>query len=677
MVKLSYTKKGLAPLVANPVTFIEGLSIDDLVTLYQKLSFAYYNTSKPLVSDDIFDIVQVALKKRDPKHPVLKNVGAVVADGDKRKETLPVWMGSLDKVKNEPKVLEAFKVKYPGSYVVSDKLDGVSALYVVGADVGDGAGAGVGVGSLFTRGDGEVGQNISHLIPFINGLPAMVPKAPKGGLLVRGELIMTRAAFEEYGKGANARNTVSGLVNAKVPDLDLARNVSFVAYQLLKTEKNPSIGLAMLTKMNFQVVMHRVLGKDALTFDALSAALMDRRVESIFEIDGLVVAHDEPHAETAGKNPDSAFAFKHLLTADTAEVTVTKVVWSLSKDGLIKPVVEFEPVRLTGVTIRRATGFNAAYIRDGRIGPGARLLIKRSGDVIPYIMQVLTPVAEPSMPATYKYAWTGNKDIKVIGASAEMDVKQLKNFFEKLDIKGLRHATVQKLFDGGITTVRAFMELKQSALETIQGFANKWPLIAQAHADIKAASCLELMNASNAFGMGFGERKLKAIVAGIPSVLNAAANPPTVDELVAIDGIAPLTAGKFIEGLAAFRQFLKDSGLHCAAPLKKTQVARDRARSASPSPSPLPITSRSKSPANTVKSASLTGQVVVFTGFRNKEWSSRIEELGGKVGSSVTKSTTILVAKEIGGDKETAKFASARAKGIRVMDAAGFQKLLD
>ena len=551
-----------------------------------------------------------------------------------------------------------------------DKIKNISALHVVDGNDGNSSMAATPTPTtvkLYTRGDGQVGQNISHLIPFINGLPAV---APKGPLMVRGELIMTRAAFEAYGKGANARNTVSGLVNAKMPDLDVAKNVGFVAYANIG--KKPSTGLAQLAKMNFKVVTHKVLGKDALTFDGLSATLMDRRVQSLYEIDGLVVAHDAVHEEAIGKNPDSAFAFKHLLMADTAEVVVTKVVWSLSKDGLIKPVVEFAPVHLTGVTIRRATGFNAAYMRDGRIGPGARLLITRSGDVIPYIMQVLVPAEEASMPepSAYKYVWTGNKDIKVVGESAEIDVKQLENFFDKLEIKGLRRATVQKLFDGGVTTVRAFMELKQKDLEAIQGFANKWPLIAEAHADIRAAPCLKLMNASNAFGMGFGDRKLKAIATGIPSIMNPAAAPPTVDELVAIEGIAPLTAGKFIEGLAAFRQFLKDSGLHCATSKKVVNAARPRSAS--------PNGSRSKSPAKTTKAASLAlvGQVVVFTGFRNKEWSSRIEELGGEVGSSVTKSTTILVAKEIGGDKETGKLAAARAKGIMVMDAARFEKLI-
>ena len=665
---MQFTKKALAPLVANPISFIETLAEEDLVALYQRLSHAYYNTSKPLVSDDIFDIVQAALKKRHPKHPILKSVGASVADDDKRKIKLPVWMGSLDKVKNESKVLEAFKVKYPGSYVVSDKLDGVSALFVL-----NGGGGAKGGAALYTRGDGEVGQDISHLLPFINGIPAKMPSGA-GGLMVRGELIMTRAAFEAGGKGANARNTVSGLVNAKVPDLDVAKNVGFVAYENFglgakaRSKPSPSVGLGLLTKMNFNVVPHKVLGSDGLTLENLSATLMDRRAGSAYEIDGLVVAHDAAHDEAPGKNPDAAFAFKHLITADTAEVVVTEVVWSPSKDGLIKPVVEFDPVRLSGVTIRRATGFNAAFIRDGRIGPGARLLITRSGDVIPYIMQVLVPANEPSMPASYKYAWAGSKDIKLVGNSAEVDVKQLENFFDKLDVKGLRRATVQKLFDGGVKTVREFMDLKQEALEAVPGFANKWPLVAEAHAGIRAAPCLKLMNASNAFGMGFGERKLRAIATGIPSVLNAAADPPTVDEVVAIDGIAPLTAGKFIEGLAAFRQWLRDSGLHCAT--SKKVVNATRPRSASPNGS------RSKSPAKTTKAASLAGQVIVFTGFRNKEWSSRIEELGGEVGSSVTKSTTILVAKEIGGDKDTGKLAAARAKGIKVMDAAGFEKLI-
>ena len=638
-------------LIKDPEGFLNASSQDDVASIYQRLSDAYYNGSKPLVSDEIFDIVRAHIEKRYPKHPILKNVGSAVPDDDKRKATLPVWMGSLDKVKNDPKQLLTFKKKYGGFYTVSDKLDGISALFVVEGSER----------RLYTRGDGHVGQNISHLLPFINGVPKEISL---DALVVRGELIMSRTAFEKYGKGANARNTVSGLVNAKTPDLALAKSVGFVAYTLIDpVAEKPSAGLAMLKRLNFTVVPHKILNSDTLTFELLSEKLVERRSVSDYEIDGLVVQHDEVHKEPDGKNPDTAFAFKHLLTAATAEVVVDRIVWSLSKDGLIKPVVEFPAVRLSGVSIKKATGFNADFIKSGGIGPGAHLLITRSGDVIPYIMQVLKPAPSGTelLPTSdYKFTWQG-KDIKVTGSSSEQDFRTLENFFDKIEVKGMRGATVKKLFDSGINSVRLFMELDQAELEAVPGFANKWPLVQEAKDAIRSAPCIKLMQASNAFGMGFGERKLKAITKelGIKGLLKTS---PTVDELCAIEGIAPLTAGKFIEGLEAFKRFIKDSGLEvndCSKEVSKgTPKASPKAAKGSP-----------KSPPKSPKASSSTtfaNQVVVFTGFRNKDYAQKIEDLGGEVGASVTKKTTILVAKEL--DKGSGKLDAARAKGIRVID---------
>ena len=673
---LKFTKKALAPLASKPVAYLDALKEDDLVTLYQHLQYAYYNSSKPLVTDDIFDIVQEYIKKRLPKHPILKSVGAHIGDDDKRKETLPVYMGSLDKVKSEPKVLDAFKAKYAGSYVVSDKLDGNSALLVYGSD-SSGNSSGSGSIKLYTRGDGKVGQNISHLVPFINGIPATLPIASGSTCIVRGELIMTRDAFAKFGKGANARNTVAGLVNAKVPDLQIAKNTAFVAYTLIEPQKTPSAQMTAMTRMNFRVVPHQLISGADLSFERLSELLVERRTQSDYEIDGLVVAHDHIWPLVENKNPDTAFAFKHLVTLDTAEVVVTSVEWSLSKDGLIKPVVQFGAVRLTGVSIQRATGFNAEYIKVNKIGPGARLLITRSGDVIPYIMQTLAPAAsgEGSLPLEPAYVWSG-KDIKVVGPSDEQEMKQLENFFDKLDVKGIRGGTAKKIYeDAGITTAKAFLNMKETDVAKVPALKNKWALILEAKETIRAASCVKLMQASNAFGQGFGERKLKAITLAMPSVTSMTM-VPTVDELVTIDGVSTLTADKFIIGLAAFRLFLKDTGLTASCDSGKSKVVKGKSKVVKGANGSKGSSSSSSSSAATAAAIKQTfaGQVILFTGFRNATWEKQVEERGGSIGASVTKSTTLVVAKDASVD--TGKIKGARDKGIKVIDIIEFQTML-
>ena len=150
------------------------------------------------------------LEKKDPKNPILKEIGAV-APGEK--VDLPYWMGSLDKIREDEKVLNNWKTKYPGDVIISDKLDGNSALLVINKK-----GA-----KMYSRGDGFKGQDISHLISLIKGIPT----STKEEYAIRGELIISKENWSSHGKGANARNAVAGLMHSKVPDPELVKYVDF------------------------------------------------------------------------------------------------------------------------------------------------------------------------------------------------------------------------------------------------------------------------------------------------------------------------------------------------------------------------------------------------------------------------------------------------------------------
>ena len=137
-------------------TYNEG----ELVDLLEQANETYHNTAVPLISDDLYDALKNRLRQLNPKHPFLKKVGAAVR-GEKVK--LPYYLGSLDKIRDDSKHLVAFKKKYPGEYVVSDKLDGISALIVYGSD-----GA-----RMYTRGDGVNGQDISRFIYLLSSIPKL------------------------------------------------------------------------------------------------------------------------------------------------------------------------------------------------------------------------------------------------------------------------------------------------------------------------------------------------------------------------------------------------------------------------------------------------------------------------------------------------------------------------
>lgn len=647
---MKITKTFISALIRAPTPTLSKLSEDDIAAVIQYANHHYYSSGQPCMDDGVYDMIKDRLEKINPKHPILHAVGSYVDDGDVRKEKLPYWMGSMDKIKADNSALASFIKTHrsagaAGAYVVSDKLDGVSGLF----HYRDGE------AQLFTRGDGEVGQNVSHLLPFISGIPALPLPPPwrKGGVTVRGELIISKSDFEKIKhKGANARNTVSGIVNAKMPDLQVAKHVNFVGYSVYHPEMKQSAQHALIRQLGFRSVFHRVVPERQLTFDTLSDTLVQRRSASEFEIDGIIVQHDSISKLVRGKNPSSGFAFKNIITQETAEVVVTNVEWGVSKDGFYKPVVEFEGVRLSGVVIRRATGHNGAYIHANTIGPGARILITRSGDVIPYIVKVVTPSSSghPQMPDK-EYKWTATrKDIEVVGKSEEHDLRLLENFFDKLAIKGLARGTVKRIYDAGFTDVVSVLSLTQPQVNSIPGLTNKSVFLETLRARLATLPCTTLMEASNAWGRGFGERKFKAILARQPDALDPA-RAPNFQDLVDTAGVSTITANAFLQGLARYHEFIRASKLVCV----RGEQGKGKGTGTG--------TGKGKGKGEG-RGTEFAGQHIVFTGFRNKECEDFITDNGGHVSTTVSGKTTLVVTKDPG--SASAKIVKAREKGIRI-----------
>ena len=209
-------------LLKTPLQVVRNLSHDDIASILKQANDKYYNKKTPLFPDNIYDLIKDYLEEQNPTHPVLRYVGAAVIN-DKRKEKLPYYMGSLNKIKDEDKNIDKFKVKYPGSYLVSDKLDGNSGLLYLNK----------GTLKLFTRGNGSVGQNISTILEYVQGIPKNISKH-QGELAVRGEIIISKKSWGKIGhKGSNARNVVAGVLNAKKPVIEIAKVTEFIAYEMI------------------------------------------------------------------------------------------------------------------------------------------------------------------------------------------------------------------------------------------------------------------------------------------------------------------------------------------------------------------------------------------------------------------------------------------------------------
>jgi DNA ligase (NAD+) len=637
-------KQLLISLAKRPLETLKNLSEDEIAAVIQYANYQYYNTDKPVFTDNVYDIIKEYLQDKNPYHPILKHVGAVV-DDDERKVKLPYYMGSMDKLKSDSTAVKKWMTNYPGDVVVSDKLDGISGLFYWKD----------GNAKLFTRGNGEEGQTITHLLPFINNVPDVKSLKQFDEFTVRGELIMSKTDFQKVKeKGANARNMVAGLLNAKLPSLELARLTQFVAYELITPRHEPIQQMNVLNEYGFKVVPNKTLQTRTTTSEVLSTILGERREKSEFEVDGIIVTHNAIHNRKAGENPKYAFAFKSMAMMDRAEVIVKGVEWNVSKDGYMKPVVLFDPVSLTGAMVKRATGFNAKYIKDNKIGAGAKILVTRSGDVIPFIVEVLEKAQEADMPSNVRYTWneTGIDIVaNLSNAKDEIELKNIEFFFSKVKVPGLSSGILAKAQACGLNTVGKIIRADKRALLQIEGFKDKMAdkIYHALQERLKTVESVTLMEASNTFGRGIGEKKITLVAQKYPQLLTNPSFNPTVTDLTSIEGIEKKTATQFIHGIRLYWSFAKENGL-------------------------LHFHNKQQEKQDTPESVEDIFKDVgfLFTGVRSKVTEDFIKARGGTIKSSVSKNVDVLICKDK--TAKSSKIVAAEELGITIVNLEDFMK---
>jgi DNA polymerase/3'-5' exonuclease PolX len=434
------------------ITVLEKLNEKQLSELLRKANKAYYN-EVPLFTDNQYDIVKEFVENKYPSNPVLHEIGAPI---EKNKVTLPYPMGSMDKIKPDTNALANWTSKFTGPYVLSCKLDGVSGLYTTEGKEP----------KLYTRGDGRIGQDISHLIPFLR-----LPKTKD--IVIRGEFIIPRLLFESKYKDkfANPRNMVAGIINHKTIN-ESVKDLHFVAYEVMKPIKKPSEQMSLLLTLDVECVLYKTETK--INNELLSKTLLDWRHNYTYEIDGVIVANDSLYERKPG-NPDHAFAFKMVLSDQVAEAKVVDVIWAPSKDGYLKPRVQIEPINLGGVQITFATGFNGAFINDNKIGIGSIIELIRSGDVIPYIRKVVVPAEEPKMPSV-PFKWNDTHvDIMLEDLASDETVreKNITGFFRGIGVEGLSTGNIKRIIESGFNSVPAILKMTINDFLKVEGFKEK------------------------------------------------------------------------------------------------------------------------------------------------------------------------------------------------------------
>lgn len=572
------------------------------------------------MTDAEYDLLLDQARTRFPEAKDFVRIGAPV---ERSKARLPFPMPSLNKIRPDSGALRDWIQKHPGPSLVSCKLDGVSALYVHGRQ-------------LFTRGDGTIGQDISPLLRFLR-----LPHHPNGS--IRGELILRKDLFQkQYASDyANARNLVSGIVNRVSHDNRDAADLSFVAYEVMEPVLRPSEQFLFLAAHGFLLPPH-LLVDTALTTAFLCDRLLDWRQNADYEMDGVVVIADRIHPRTA-TNPSHAFAFKMVRSDQMADTTVRSVLWSASKDGYLKPRIQMEPVILGGARIEYATGFNAAYIRDHRIGMGARVRVVRSGDVIPHILEVMEPAVETMMPP-HQYRWQGKDAVlEDVGTEGVLQ-KNLVYFFERMGVVGLGAGKVARIMAAGYRTVPEILRMSVQDFQSVEGFQEKSAIALHAHLHqaVAAASLPLLMASSHLMGRGLSDKRLGLILDHLPDIL-ISADPPAlkVQRVAAIRGMAARSAQLFVDHIPHFLRFLSECGLD------------EKLRPSIPRPP-----------------RSLDGKIYVVTGVRDKELMTRLQNEGATFSSRVSASTTAVIAHDL--EEETIKLKEARRLGIPILTPETF-----
>ena len=626
----------------NGTNILNQLTGNNFIYLLRELTKAYHNQT-PLLTDSEYDIIKDYFEINCPLDysEWSKEIGASVKHS-KNKATLPYYMGSMDKIKPDTNELLSWTNKFKGPYVLSSKLDGVSGLYT-SEDQNP---------KLYTRGDGNVGQDISYLIPYLN-LPT------NKGLVIRGEFIIKKDIFEEKYKNefANPRNMVAGILNHKHIDQKKIKDVHFVAYEVIKPVLNPKEQLEFLkNNLKMECVFNRY--EPTISNELLSQVLIDNRKLYEYEIDGIIVTNNNVY-ERKMENPKHSFAFKMVLSEQMAEASVIDVIWNPSKDGYLKPRVQILPIKLGGVKIEYATGFNGAFIQKNKIGIGSIIKIIRSGDVIPHILSVTVPAQSAKMP-DIPYKWNNtNIDIMIENIDQDETVREkvITGFFKGIEVEGIGSGNISRIIKAGFNTIQKILNMSIDDFLKVEGFkitmANK--IYNGIRERIEKVSLITLMTSSNLFGRAFGEKKIELIMSEYPDILiSKEGNHQKIQKILLIKGIAQKSAEAFIDNINDFINFIMDCKLEYKLQLLSHVESNDKSKVES-----------------TV--SSLYNKTIVITGFRDKNLEEKIKTLGGKLGASVSKNTYLVIVKNM--EENTGKVADAKKIGIKIITLEEFNKI--
>lgn len=623
-----------------------------------------YSLNQPIITDSEYDDLYMELERLEKENPTVditdsptqKIKTVVVSELEKKKHRTP--MLSQQKINTEEGIKD-FVSNANGEFLVQDKLDGITI--VLNFNKGR-------LTSAVSRGNGEIGEDLTHNAIHFSNLPAVIPF--KGELEVRGEAILP---FEDFkvlnkdGKYSNPRNLVSGslrqLDSSKVKGKGFKAIIFDLVYIEGKEFSKDTESIDFLTKQGFEMVNSKAFQQDTgidEVLDFVHDYENNQRQKLDFMIDGLVFKinglDDRAELGYTSKHPRWATAYK--FKSLNATTKLTGIVEQVGKTGQITPVAEFETVTIDNVDIQRATLHNYRNIRDKDIRIGDRIVVERANDVIPQVMQAIESLrtGEEEKISSPKQCPVCKAKTELIGENlyctgidcAPQLEGKLKHFTsrEAMDIKGLGAKTVEKFYRAGIIDSILdiyYLEDKKDEITSMAGYGEKsYERIMEGVAESK-------------------EKELRNLLYGLSiNNIGRSASRDLAIEFKSLEHMIELSkdTDKFKQAVLKINDFGEIMATNLVSFFQEEhniEVLEDL----------ISIGLVTKVEEVDIVDASLESLTFVVTGkvekFSNrKELQRKIEDLGGKVTGSVSSNTDYL----INNDKESSSSKNKKAKKL-------------
>jgi DNA ligase (NAD+) len=653
-------------------------------------NYRYYVLNEPVVSDREYDNLMVELRKVEEEHPEwitpdsptqrtgappaerfakLRHLAPILSLGNAFDEAdVRAWYERISKL--DERVRET-------DFVVEPKLDGLTVvLHYQNGVFSQGA----------TRGDGDVGEDVTSNLRTLRTLPLRVPVQENGAdipdsLVIRGEVFIYLQEFRELNQRLseagektylNPRNTAAGSLRQLDPHLTATRPLTLLTYDIVASDpaewKTDEERLSFLSEIGLPVVDWKYCGDIEAAINE-SQKLVNRRYDMPYEADGAVIKINDLDLAydlgVVGKDPRSAIAFKFPAVEVTTKLRDIGV--NVGRTGVLTPFAILEPIEISGVIVKQATLHNFDYIAEKDIRPGDRVLVKRAGDVIPYVIgpvvDVRTGDEQPySPPQRCPVCDQEVEHIKgevawycVNAACPAQLVRNIEHYVSRgaMDIVGLGIKIVDQLVQSGLVNdVADLYTLTKDDLLQLEGFADK--KAENLLSAIEASKRQTLARLLTALGIhGVGEVGAAELAREFNSLDNLSA--VSYEDLLEIDGIGPNIAQAVVDW------FNSPTNQKVLSKLKQAGVE--------------PETSSPMGELET--NQTLSGLTFVITGtlpeFSRQGAKEFIERHGGKVTSSVSKKTSYLVL----GENPGSKFEKANNLGVQVIDEEGLRQLVN